>query len=171
MENTVNPDVSENGNVNISDEVISVIASMETAAVGGVAGMGGSISGSFAELLGKKNLSRGVKVSVNDKEVIIDLAIIVEYGTKIPDIAWEIQEKVKSEVEAMTGLDVTAVNISVDGVNVPKPERSKKDTVQELTAEVMPSIAEAQENKNPVAEDEIVLADEKKDTDEKEIDA
>lgn len=60
-----------------------------------------SISGGIAELLGKKNIFKGVKVNVNDKDVTLDLSIIVEYGAKIPDVAWEIQEKVKSG-EAMT---------------------------------------------------------------------
>lgn len=168
MENTVNPEVNENGNVNISDEVISIIASLATAAVEGVAGMVSTISGGFAELLGKKNPSKGVKVSVTEKDVTIDLAIIVEYGTKIPDIAWEIQEKVKSEVEAMTGLHVAAVNISVDGVNVPKVEREEK--TQEVTAEVPPSIESAEEEEIAPADDEIVLAPEENDIEEKEID-
>ena len=122
MENIVNPEIEENGNVNISDEVISIIGSLAAAEVKGVSGMGNSISGGFAELLGKKNLSKGVKVTVAEKGIILDLSIIAEYGAKIPDVAWKLQEKVKSEVEAMTGLTVTAVNISVDGVNVPKTE-------------------------------------------------
>ena len=119
MENTINPEIEENGNVNIADEVVSIIASLAAAEVKGVASMGSTISGGFAELLGKKNLSKGVKLSVDDKNVVLDLSIIVEYGAKIPDVAWELQEKVKSEVESMTGLTVTAVNSAVDGVNVP----------------------------------------------------
>lgn len=170
MENTVNPEINENGSVNISDEVVSVIASLAASAVEGVAGMVSSISGGFAELLGKKNPSKGVKVSVTDKDVTIDLAIIVEYGTKIPDIAWEIQEKVKSEVEAMTGLHVVAVNISVDGVNVPKAEKEEK--IQEMTAEVPPAI----EDENAADEtsddaDEIAVTPETQTPEEKEIDA
>ncbi len=123
MENTMNPGVEENGNVNISDEVVSVIASLAASEVKGVASMGGGISGGFAELLGKKNLSKGVKITVNEKSVVLDLSVIVEYGAKIPDVAWELQEKVKNEVEAMTGLKVEGVNISVDGVNVPKLDK------------------------------------------------
>ena len=122
MENTTVNEEREFGKINISDEVVSIVASLAANSVKGVAGMVSSISGGFAELLGKKNLSKGVKVSVTDKNVALDLSIIVEYGSKIPDVAWEIQEKVKSEVEAMTGLNVTAVNVSVEGVNVPKAE-------------------------------------------------
>ncbi len=125
MENTTVNEEREFGKINISDEVVSIVASLAANSVKGVAGMVSSISGGFAELLGKKNLSKGVKVSVTDKNVSLDLSIIVEYGSKIPDVAWEIQEKVKSEVEAMTGLNVTAVNVSVEGVNVPKAEPVK----------------------------------------------
>ncbi len=123
MENTVNPEIQENGNVNISDEVISVIASLAASEVKGVFGMAGGIQGGIAELLGKKNLSKGVKLTAVDNDVTVDLSIIVEYGVKIPDVAWELQKKVKNEVEAMTGLNVVCVNISVDGVNVPKIDK------------------------------------------------
>lgn len=117
--------VEQFGNVNISNDVVSIVASLAASSVKGVSGMVSSISGGIAELLGKKNMSKGVKVSVSDKEVTLDLAIIVEYGAKIPDVAWEIQEKVKSEVEAMTGLSVMAVNVSVEGVNVPRSDGDK----------------------------------------------
>ena len=131
MNNTTNPEIQENGNVNIADEVISVIASLAASEVKGVSGMVGGISGGIAELLGKKNLSKGVKLTANEDEVTVDLSIIVEYGVKIPDVAWELQKKVKNEVEAMTGLNVVGVNISVDGVNVPKLD---KEVEEEKTA-------------------------------------
>ena len=125
MENTINPGIEDNGNVNISDEVIAVIASLAASEVKGVAGMCGGFGGGIVELLGKKNLSKGVKLTVDEKNVVLELSVIAEYGAKIPAVAWELQEKVKNEVEAMTGLQVTAVNISVDGVNVPKIDNEK----------------------------------------------
>ena len=125
MENTINPGFEENGNVNISDEVISVIASLAASEVKGIAGMCGGFGGGIVELLGKKNLSKGVKLTVTEKSVALELSVIAEYGAKIPAVAWELQKKVKSEVEAMTGLEVSAVNISVDGVNVPKLDNEK----------------------------------------------
>ena len=138
MENTMNPGFEENGNVNISDEVISVIASLAASEVKGIAGMGGGFGGGIVELLGKKNLSKGVKLTVTDKSVVLELSVIAEYGAKIPAVAWELQKKVKSEVEAMTGLEVSAVNISVDGVNVPKmdEEKSAPAPVETVAAEV-----------------------------------
>lgn len=139
MENTTNPEIFDNnGNVNISDEVVAVIASMAAAGVKGVVGMVSGVAGGFAELIGKKNLSKGVKIVKTENQVTLDLSIIVEYGAKIPDVAWEVQEKVKGEVEAMTSLEVAAVNISVEGVNVPadidkpaKPEKAAEETTQE----------------------------------------
>ncbi len=146
MENTMNPGIEENGNVNISDEVISVIASLAASEVKGVAGMCGGFGGGIVELLGKKNLSKGVKLTVTEKTVELDLSVIAEYGAKIPAVAWELQKKVKNEVEAMTGLEVSAVNISVDGVNVPKIDNEKGAPAPE-EAEVSESIevAEAEE--------------------------
>ncbi|MEG1880094.1 MAG: Asp23/Gls24 family envelope stress response protein [Oscillospiraceae bacterium] len=130
MENTVNPEMLENGTVNISDDVVSIIASLAVNSIKGVVGMVSSISGGFAELLGKKNLAKGVKVTVSENKVTLDLAIIVEYGAKIPDVAWEIQEKVKNEVESMTGLTVAAVNVSVEGVNVTKETTPAKNVAE-----------------------------------------
>ena len=135
METTFNPEIEENGNINISDDVVSTIASLAASEVKGIVGMSGSISGGFAELLGKKNLAKGVKITINENDVILDLAVIVEYGVKIPDVAWELQEKVKTEVESMTGLNVSAVNVTVDGVNVPKQEVGENANVAEAVPE------------------------------------
>lgn len=143
MDNSANPTNNEafdnSGNVNISDEVVSVIASMAAAGVSGVSGMVGGVAGGFVELLGKKNLSKGVKITTDNGKVSLDLAIIVEYGAKIPDVAWDVQEKVKSEVEVMTGLEVIAVNISVEGVNVPSEPKKVKTGEAEKTAETFES--------------------------------
>ncbi len=150
MENTVNPEIETNGNVNIADEVVTVIASLAAGEVKGVAGMSGGLAGGFAELLGKKNLSKGVKLTVAEKKVTLDLSVIVEYGAKIPEVAWELQEKVKNEVEAMTGMQVIAVNVSVDGVNVPKADAPAKE--EEVPAEETET--ETAETENGEAETE-----------------
>lgn len=120
----------EMGSVRITDEVVAIIAGIAATEVQGVAGMSGGIAGGIAEMLGRKNLSKGVKVEVGEKEAAIDLYIIVEYGWRIPDIAWEIQEKVKKAVETMTGLDVIEVNIHVQGVNIEKEH--KKENIEEV---------------------------------------
>jgi len=108
------------GSVKISEEVVAIIAGIAATDVPGVAGMSGGIAGGIAEILGRKNLSKGVKVEVGEKEAAIDLYIIVEFGARIPEVAWDIQEKVKTAVQTMTGLNVIEVNIHVQGVNFDK---------------------------------------------------
>jgi uncharacterized alkaline shock family protein YloU len=119
----------EIGAIKISEEVVAIIAGLAATEIQGVAGMSGGIVGGIAEMLGRKNLSKGVKVEVGEREAAIDLFIIVEYGCRIPDISWEIQEKVKKTIEEMTGLNVIEVNIHVQGVNIEKDH--KKEVIEE----------------------------------------
>ena len=79
-------------------------------------------------LSGKKNLSKGVKVSVGENSAAIDLYVVVEYGVKIPEVAYQVQENVRKAVESMTGLNVSAVNIHVQNVMIPKLEGDKEET-------------------------------------------
>ena len=117
---------SENlGTIRISNEVVAIIAGLAATEITGVAGMSGGIAGDIVEILRGKNLSKGVKVEVGEKEAAIDLFIIVEYGVRIPDIAWEIQNKVKKAVETMTGLNVVEVNIHVQAVNLEKEAKKE----------------------------------------------
>lgn len=112
--------VEELGEVKISEEVVAIIAGLAAGEVQGVVGTSGGIAGGIAEILGRKNLTKGVKVEVGEKEAAIDLYIIVEYGCRIPEVSWEIQERVKKEVESMTGLRVVEVNIHIQGVQTDK---------------------------------------------------
>lgn len=125
---------TEINGIKISEEVVAQIAGKAASEVSGVAGMSGGIVGGLSEMLGKKNFSKGVKVQVGEKETTIDLYIIVEYGARIPDIAWEIQNKVKTVVENMTGLKVVDINIHVQGLNLPKEDK-KEVTQQNVTEE------------------------------------
>ncbi|OAT86532.1 Asp23/Gls24 family envelope stress response protein [Desulfotomaculum copahuensis] len=104
------------GSIRIADEVVRVIAGLAATEVPGVAGMSGGVAGGIAEMLGRKNLSKGVKVEVGEKEAAVDMFVIVDYGVRIPEVAAEIQEKVKKAIEAMTGLSVVEVNVNVQGV-------------------------------------------------------
>lgn len=110
---------NENNNkIRIADEVVAVIAGKAVSEIQGVYEMSGGFAGGISEVLsGKKNLSKGIKVVVTEKDAKIDVNIIVEYGVRIPEIAFEIQTKVKKAVETMTGLKVTEVNVHVQGVN------------------------------------------------------
>ncbi len=118
-------EIIDYGQIKISDEVVGIIASLAATEVKGVAGMSGGIAGGISEMLGRKNFSKGVKVEVKEKEVNISLYIIVEYGAKIPEVAWEIQESVKNAVETMTGLNVVEVNINIQGVNIEKEQKEE----------------------------------------------
>ena len=121
----------ETSNIQISDDVVSVIAGKAVSEAPGVYAMAGGFAGGISEVLsGKKNLSKGIKVEVGEKETKIDVNIIVEYGSRIPDVAFDIQNRVKAAVEGMTGLKVVAVNVHVQGVNtesVTDSEEEKED--------------------------------------------
>ncbi|RQD67228.1 MAG: Asp23/Gls24 family envelope stress response protein [Tindallia sp. MSAO_Bac2] len=108
------------GEVHIAEEVIATIASISATSVKGVAGMSSGLTGGFAEALGKKNLSKGVKVEVKDKMITLHLNLIVDYGCKIPDISWKIQDRVKAMVENMTAMKVRQVNVHVQAVKFPE---------------------------------------------------
>ena len=109
----------DNSGIKISNDVIAVIAGVAVSEVRGVASMQGGFAGGIGEVLsGKKNLAKGIKVDNEDGKVKIDVNIIVEYGTRIPDIAFEIQNRVKKSIENMTGLKVTEVNVHVQGVSI-----------------------------------------------------
>jgi len=123
MEENVQNVVNEIGTIKITDEVVAIIAGIAAMEVPGVSSMSGGIAGGIAEALGRKNLSKGVKVEVGEKEAAIDLYIIVEYGYRIPEVAWNIQERVKNAVEDMTGLSVVEVNIHIQGVNIEREHR------------------------------------------------
>lgn len=104
------------GTIRIADDVVKVISGLAAMDIKGVAGMSGGFVGGIAELLGRKNLAKGIKVEVGEKEAAIDLSVIIDYGMRIPDVAAQIQESVKSAVERMTGLKVIEANVNVQGI-------------------------------------------------------
>lgn len=126
-ENAENTEDTENG-IEISNDVIAVIAGVAVSEVQGVASMSGGFAGGITEVLsGKKNMAKGIKVEKTDNKAKIDVNIIVEYGSRIPDVAYEIQNRIKKAVEGMTGFKVEEVNVHVQGVdtNVSKNEYSE----------------------------------------------
>lgn len=108
--------------IQISEEVVKIIAGIAASEVEGVAGMSGGLAGGIAEILGRKNLSRGVKVQIRETEAVLDIFIIVHYGVSIPSVAQKVQETVKEAVEEMAGLKAADVNIHVQGVSFEQPE-------------------------------------------------
>ncbi len=144
MEENNNEDIKkieevENGTegIKISSEVIAIIAGVAVSEVPGVAGMNGGFAGGISEVLkGKKNLAKGIKVDSENENTKIDVNIVVEYGVRIPDVAYEIQNRVKTAVENMTGLKVEEVNVHVQGVNTESITSSEEsETNQENTQE------------------------------------
>ena len=127
LEDILNKENDEYGTVKISNDVVAIIAGVAATEVEGVAGMSGGITGGITEMLGMKNLSKGVKVEVGDEEAAIDLYIVVEYGSKIGEIGIKVQKNVKDTVETMTGLNVIEVNVNIQGVNLLKEEEPKPE--------------------------------------------
>lgn len=106
----------EVGSVKVADEVISIVAGLAAIEVPGVARMSGGVMGGINDMLGKQNFSKGIKVTPNGKNVVIDVYVYIKYGYSIPDVAIALQEKIKEAVENMTGYEVTSVNIMVEGI-------------------------------------------------------
>lgn len=119
---------TELGSIQIAPEVIEIIAGLAATEVEGVAGMSGGFVGGIVELLGRKNLSKGVKVEVGQSEAAVDVSIIVEYGYPIPEVCRQIQQNIKNAIETMTGLEVAAVNIHVHDVHISTAEKQEEES-------------------------------------------
>ena len=119
--NTYTIKTDENlGEVKIADEVVAIIAGLAAMEVKGVASMAGNATRELISKLGMKSLSKGVKVDVLDGIVTVSLALNLNYGYSIKEITSKVQEKVKTAIENMTGLEVADVNIRVAGVEIPE---------------------------------------------------
>lgn len=115
-------------NLNISEDVIGIIAGLAASEVDGIAGMTLGFVDGINQILGSnKKYSKGVKIDLDGKKVTIDLFVNVKYGVKIPDVAWAAQTAVKNSVETMTGLEVVAVNINVQGITFEKEENNDQE--------------------------------------------
>ena len=121
------------GTVRINNEVVAVIAGMAATEIPGVTCMNEGIVGGITEIFGKKGADKGVKVEIGEKEVTITLSIVVKYGVQIPEVALHIQQNVKKQVEKMSGLSVSKVNVNVGGIHFPKEKKEpvKQDKVKE----------------------------------------
>ena len=113
----------ELGNIHISEEVLAVIAAAAALEVEGVGGLAANLGTDLAELLGKKTLSRGIRLEVAEENVTVDVNILVKYGHTIPEVGRAVQEAVMSSIEATSGLTVEAVKVNVGGVIFDKETR------------------------------------------------
>jgi uncharacterized alkaline shock family protein YloU len=114
------------GRIKISDDVVAIISNAAALSATGVVTLSGGIVEGITEFVGKKNPGRGIKVDMTDEGVTVDIYLIVEFGHRIPDVATDIQHKVRHDVQTMTGLNVTAVNIHVQGISFPHPVKEKE---------------------------------------------
>ena len=113
----------ENGNmgqVQIADEVVATIAGLAATEVEGVASMAGNITNELVSKLGKKSLSKGIRVKVEDGIVNVNVALNIAYGYSVPKTCKKVQEKVKAAIENMTGLEVEKVDIQIANVSISK---------------------------------------------------
>ena len=110
----------QSGEVQIADEVVAIIAGLAATEIDGVDSMAGNITNELVGKLGMKNLSKGVKVTVTEDHVMVDLSLNMKYGYSIPEVSEKVQERVKSAIENMTGLMVLEVNIKIAGVSLEK---------------------------------------------------
>ncbi|MBO4899493.1 MAG: Asp23/Gls24 family envelope stress response protein [Lachnospiraceae bacterium] len=106
------------GSVKIADEVVGMIAALAATEVEGVHGMPGDVTSELLDKVGVKAAGRGVKVAVNGKNVKIDISIVMEYGYNIPTTCQQVQDKIKTTVENMTGLEVTDIGVKISGIKV-----------------------------------------------------
>lgn len=106
------------GDVRVADEVVAIIAGLATTEVEGVSSMAGNITNEIVSKLGMKNLSKGILVEVIENEVKVDVAINISYGYSIPEVSSKVQDKVKTAIENMTGLNVAVVNVRIASVDM-----------------------------------------------------
>ncbi|NLG88186.1 MAG: Asp23/Gls24 family envelope stress response protein [Clostridiaceae bacterium] len=122
------------GEIRISSDVVAIIASNAALEVPGIANFSGGIAGNISQVLGRKNPFKGIKVDITEnRDVNIDLHIVVDYGVRIPDVAWKLQERIKQNVEQMTGLHVEEINVHVQGVNFEKGNKKAEAKADQET--------------------------------------
>lgn len=120
-----------NGTIKISDEVIETIASVAIAEIKGVSSTGSGFVDGIAKRFTKKTLTTGIKANVSETNASVDINIVVNYGVRIPEVAWEVQDAVKKEIELMTGLAVDKVNVRIVGIDIPTEDENKDKSTDE----------------------------------------
>lgn len=123
------------GNIKISEEVIITIASVAVSEIEGVSSTGTGLVDEIARRLSKKPVASGIKAVITDDAVTVDINIVVKYGVKIPEVAWNVQDAIKKETELMTGLTVDKVNVRVVGIDIPAEEKVQEVNKDNTTDE------------------------------------
>lgn len=108
----------ELGEVRIASDVVAAIAALAATEIDGVYSMAGNITNELIGKLGMKNLSKGVKILMEGGIVRVDMMVVVNYGYSIPEVSEQVQERVSQQIENMTGLSVSEVNVRIAGVKL-----------------------------------------------------
>lgn len=124
-----------NGMIKISDEVVETIASVAISEISGVSSTGSGFVDGIAKRLTKKPVTSGIKANIGEETVSVDINIVVKYGVRIPEVAWEVQDAVKREIELMTGLTVDKVNVRVVGIDIPMDDEQDNEDKDKSTDE------------------------------------
>ena len=168
MSENYQPDVkldeNPNGTVSFATEVVATIAGLAATEVEGVASMA-SQSGGLADMFSRKNsrnFTKGVRIDLDGNKVTVDITIVVEYGSPVPDVARSIQENVKKAIETMSGLDVHSVDVHVSGVSFEREQR----TNAELEEQRRKMLAKSEEEAAPESEEEAESQPEQEDTED-----
>ena len=183
MSENYQPDVkldeNPNGTVSFATEVVATIAGLAATEVEGVASMS-SQNGGLADMFSRKNtrnFTKGLRIDLDGNKVTVDITIVVEYGSPVPDVARSIQENVKKAIETMSGLDVHAVDVHVSGVSFEREQRANAELDEQRRKMLEKSEAEAEtsaqeepaEAEEPEAEEE--PEEEAEEADDEEEDA
>ena len=140
-------ETNDGGRIIFADDVVATIAALAVADVEGVSALSGGVVEGITEMLGKKNVSKGVKVEVGTEEAAVDISVVVKYGYKIKEVCEKIQLAVKKAIETMTGLKVVEINVFVQSIAFEQPEgetRADKRKAKEKEKEKAAVEAEAQ---------------------------
>ena len=161
MSDNYQPDVkldeNPNGTVSFATEVVATIAGLAATEVEGVASMTSQSNG-FADMFSRKNtrnFTKGVRIDLDGNKVTVDITIVVEYGSPVPDVARSIQENVKKAIETMSGLDVHAVDVHVSGVSFEREQRTNAELEEQRRKMLAKSEEPVEEEAEPApVEDE-----------------
>lgn len=123
--NAVNLNRDTLGSVQIANDVVAIIAGLAATEVDGITSMAGNISNELMSKVGYRSLTKGVKVDIDNGQVEVELSLRMDYGHNIPSTCAKVQDKVKTTIENMTGLEVVNVNVRIAGVDMLKGKKNE----------------------------------------------
>lgn len=123
--NAVNLNRDTLGSVQIANDVVAIIAGLAATEVDGITAMAGNISNELMSKVGYRSLTKGVKVDIDNGQVKVELSLRMDYGHNIPSTCAKVQDRVKTTIENMTGLEVVNVNVRIAGVDMLKGKKNE----------------------------------------------